>query len=118
MALAFSEDGTLLASGSGDATVRLWNPATGEELHVLRGHDGLVEDVALSPDGSVLASASRDGTVRLWDTATGDLLHTIFSDEPSGFHSWMTGVTFNNSGSLLAVGGADYALRVFAIPTN
>src|SRR5947207_12366712 len=65
-AVAFSQDGSLLASASDDETVRLWNPATGQEVQMLRGHTGWINAVTFSQDGSLLASASDDRTVRLW----------------------------------------------------
>ena len=70
-AVAFSQDGSLLASASGDKTVRLWNPATGQEVQKLEGHTEWVRAVAFSQDGWLLASASRDEAVRLWNPATG-----------------------------------------------
>ena len=66
--IAFSPDGSRLASGARDHTVRLWDASTGEELTVLRGHSSDVSSVAFSPDGTRLASGSYDQTVRLWDT--------------------------------------------------
>ena len=57
--VAFSPDGTRLASASLDQTVKLWDVATGRELRTLHGHAGPVVSVAFSPDGTRLASASR-----------------------------------------------------------
>jgi WD40 repeat protein/serine/threonine protein kinase len=65
--VAFSPDGTRLASASIDRTVKVWDVATGDEVLSLRGHTGGVLGVAFSPDGNLLASAGRDGTVRIWD---------------------------------------------------
>jgi WD40 repeat protein len=69
LSVAFSPDGTALASGLTDGTVIVWDAETGEQLHVLEGHTGIVFAVAFSPDGATLASASGDGTAVLWDVA-------------------------------------------------
>jgi WD40 repeat protein len=66
--LAFSPDGTRLATACQDNTIRLWDIATREEVAELRGHTDYVHAVAFSPDGTRLASASGDYTVRIWDT--------------------------------------------------
>jgi WD40 repeat protein/tRNA A-37 threonylcarbamoyl transferase component Bud32 len=69
--LAFSADGTRLASGSRDQTIGLWDLGTGRRVATLRGHRGWVGAVAFKPDGTRLVSASQDQTVRVWDANTG-----------------------------------------------
>jgi WD40 repeat protein len=66
----FSPDGSLLALGSHDNTVRVWNVQTGQCENTLKGHSDLVNSVVLSPDGSRVASGSSDRTVRVWDIAS------------------------------------------------
>ena len=69
--MAVAPDGSWLASGGEDGTVRIWDAATGRERAVLTGHTSAVAAVAVAPDGSWLASGGEDGTVRIWDAATG-----------------------------------------------
>jgi WD40 repeat protein len=64
--LAYSPDDRLLASGSGDQSIKIWNVATGEEQETLKGHTEKVLSVAFSPDGSQLASTGDGALLRLW----------------------------------------------------
>jgi hypothetical protein len=98
--VAFSPDGRLLASGSADQTVKLWDSASGKELFSLQGHTKGVTSVAFSPDGTRLASASDDKTVRVWDSATGWELFPL-----KGHASAVAGVAFSPDGRRLASGG-------------
>jgi WD40 repeat protein/serine/threonine protein kinase len=105
--LAFSADGTRLASGSADRTARLWDVATGRELRTFKGHTAGVEGVALSPDGTRLATASHDGTVKVWDAA-GRELHTL-----KGHRGAVVGVAFSPDGARLASAGNDWTVRLW-----
>ena len=75
--VAFSPDGTRLATASDDGTARIWDTATGTTITTLTGHTNAVLGVTFSPDGTRLATASADGTARIWDTATGTTITTL-----------------------------------------
>lgn len=70
-ALAFNPDGSILATGSHDKTIRLWNVETGEQIgNPLLGHTELINSLAFSPNGNIIASGSWDDQVILWDVST------------------------------------------------
>lgn len=62
-----SPDGKLVAAGSLDTMVRVWNVQTGQQVERLKGHKDSVYSVAFSPDGKCLVSGSLDRTLRVWD---------------------------------------------------
>jgi WD40 repeat protein len=105
--VAFSPDSRLLASGSWDNTVILWDV----ETRTLRGHTAPVWSVAFSPDGRLLASGSLDNTIKLWDVETGQEVRTL-----SGHNDWVLSVAFSPDGRLLASASQDGTVRLWGIP--
>ncbi len=71
LSLAFSPDGKTLLAGAWDGSIRLWEVATGKELHQYAGHKGWVRSLAFAPDGKTFASGSKDKLIRIWETSTG-----------------------------------------------
>ncbi|EKM52762.1 uncharacterized protein PHACADRAFT_211976 [Phanerochaete carnosa HHB-10118-sp] len=74
--VTFSSDGQILATGSGDTTIRLWDTASGTQLRVLEGHQGVVSYLSFSPDGKKLLSSeyksdASESALRLWDVESG-----------------------------------------------
>ena len=82
--LVFSPDGSLLVSGGGDNTLRVWYVSDQSLLTALTGHNLTINSVAWSPDGALLASVSLDGTIRLWGIPDGslDTSPSIVADTP------------------------------------
>jgi WD40 repeat protein len=76
--VAFSPDGTTLATVGYDQAVKLWDVASGAELASAPGHTRQVSNLALSPDGRLILAGSYDGTLRVWDI-TGDDAHPVFA---------------------------------------
>ncbi len=67
--VALSKDGRLVAGGSFDRTVKLWEVESGRLVTTLEGHTGGVRSVALGGDGRLVVSGSYDGSIKLWNTA-------------------------------------------------
>lgn len=107
--IAVSPDGKTIASNAfHDERIRLWNVATGRELHTGSGHLDDVSLVAFSPDGRLVATGCRgDGTVRLWNAASGAELRTLDLEGKrtwSSRHAGVTSLAFTPAGGTIIAG--------------
>ena len=112
LAVAYSPDGTMLASAGDDAVIRLRDLASGRVVGQLEGHRDAVSCVAFSPDGRTLATGSYDQTIKLWDVATCRQKTTF-----RGHTNWVFSVAFAPNGAMLASGGHDKTVRIWDIGT-
>ncbi len=108
--LAFSADGTKMATGSMDGTIKLWDVATGSQSATLPGQLEEVTDVAFSPDGRTLASIGHRDSVKLWHLATQRELLSLEFPEAGLF------VQFSPDGRHLAATADDNTIRFFDAP--
>jgi WD40 repeat protein len=106
--VAFSPDGTRIASASQDQTVRVWDATGGAAVAVLSGHTSHVVQVLFSPDGTRVVSASFDGTLRLWDPSGGGLI-AVLQGHGDGVHA----CAWSPDGAWLASASADHTVRLW-----
>ena len=113
LSVAFSPNGQILASGSSDRTIKLWNPRTGKSLKTLQGHRSWVWEIAISPDSKLLASGSYDHTVKIWDIESGECLQTL-----QGHPSSVLSVRFSQDGKTLFSSGYDQIVKHWDLKTG
>jgi len=109
-AVALSADAALLATGSYDRTIVIWETASGKRRVEMTGHNGPVTDVAFDPRNRFLASASGDRTVKLWNLKTGERLDT-FNQPTKGQNT----VAVSPDGRFVVAGGIDNRIRAWEI---
>jgi WD40 repeat protein len=118
--VAFSPDDKLIATASGDTTVKLWNAAGGKHLSTLTGHADEVWDVAFSSDSKRLATASHDRTAQIWDitkTTEGSLTPSVVLTL-SGHTRWLWCVAFSPDDKRIATGSSDNTTKLWDAVTG
>ncbi len=111
--VAFSPDGTTLASGSSDGTAKLWDVASQEAIATLYPHRSGVTSVDFSPDGKTLAGTSR-GAIVLWDVVSGEEIAVL---AVGGRHG-ATSVVFSPDGATVAFGLTDGRVKLWDVASQ
>lgn len=93
-AVAVSNDGKQILSGSYDNTVKLWNIENGDTIHTFQGHSEFVMSVAFSVKNDIVLSASADNTLKRWDIETGEVIDT-FQENVGKRIGWIYSVAFS-----------------------
>jgi hypothetical protein len=106
--VAMNGDGSKVASGGADGSVRLWDAKTAKELRRFIGHGSPVWTVRLSPDGSHLLSGGLDNTIRLWDLVSGRE-----SKRFTGHNDYVRAAVFSADGQRILSGGDDRTVKVW-----
>ncbi|KAK0922950.1 WD domain protein [Friedmanniomyces endolithicus] len=112
-AVKYSPDGRWIASCSADATIKIWDAATGALSRTLEGHLAGISTISWSPDSKVLASGSDDKIIRLWDIATGKPLPLPLI----GHHNYVYSLAFSPKGNMIVSGSYDEAVFLWDVRT-
>jgi WD40 repeat protein len=111
--IAIAPNNQILASGSLDDTIKLWNLTTGDLIATLGGHSKGVNAVTISPHGQTLTSGGDDYTIKTWNLQTGALLRTL-----AGHSRDVTAVVISPNGQFLISGAEDRTIKIWQMGTG
>ena len=119
----FSPDGRLIATGSEDRIIRIWDIAAKRIRQTFSGHKSEIYSLAFAPDGRYLISGSGDKSARVWDMETGGERYTLAIEDAALSDSGpvdagVTSVAISPDGKLLAAGSLDTVVRVWDAATG
>lgn len=106
--VAVSPNGRIIASGSNDETINIWDAKTGKLLRTLEGHTRGVNSVKIARDGNTIVSGADDGTIRVWNGNTGELLRTL-----EGHEGRVNSVAIASDGRTIVSGSDDSTIMVW-----
>ncbi|MCG5060424.1 MAG: serine/threonine protein kinase [Limnoraphis sp. WC205] len=106
--ISFSPTENIIASGSQDQTIEIWQLERGKRWYTLTGHSNWVTSIAISPNGEILASGSRDHTIEIWDLKKGKRWYTL-----TGHQDGVEVVAFSPNGEILASGSRDRTIEIW-----
>jgi WD40 repeat protein len=110
LSVDFSPDGNLVASGSTDDTMRLWQVNPGRLLRTMHGHPFPILSLAFSPNGTFLVTGSTDGLLRTWMVSNARLLTSM-----AGHAGWVTDLSISNDGKFVVSCAQDFTVRVWRL---
>ncbi|KAL6925989.1 hypothetical protein ACO0SA_000599 [Hanseniaspora valbyensis] len=125
-AVCFSPDGTLLANGTEDKVIRIWNLKEQKIVKMLKGHDQDIYSLEFTPDGKKLISGSGDKTVRVWNldpallnsSNDGTSVESSVEEQIFKLDDGVTTVTVSPDSQLIAAGSLDRTIRIWRLSTG
>ncbi len=111
LAVAFSPDGNLVASGSVDNSMRLWRVEQGQLLRTTQGHPFPILSMQFTPNGATLITGSMDGQIRLWQVSNGSLVRNV-----TAHAGWVKDVDISADGKIIVSGSDDFTVRLWRLP--